>query len=116
MLHSRHVAIERVVTNQSFITNYAGMAVESRMRKVGMPSSRPGSATAASAAAAAAAGGLPAASGEEANGSGSGGSEKTSHSLWLYTRKFVRLLLIKPVSPTRAQLFSFSRSCMLPHA
>lgn len=24
---------------------------------------------------------------------------KTSHSLWLYTRKFVRLLLTKPVRP-----------------
>lgn len=109
MLHSRHVAIK--CCDLSTITNYAGMAVESRMRKAGTPSS-----TAASAAAAAAAGGLSAASGEEANGNGSGGSEKTSHSLWLYTRKFVRLLLIKPVSRTRAQLFSFSRSCMLPHA
>lgn len=36
-------------------------------------------------------------SGIGGGGSGIGGGEKTSHSLWLYTRKFVRLLLTKPV-------------------
>lgn len=35
--------------------------------------------------------------GNGAVGGGIGGGEKTSHSLWLYTRKFVRLLLTKPV-------------------
>ena len=86
------------------------------MRKAGTPTSRPVSATAA-AAAAANGGGLAAVDGN--GGGGNSGGEKTSHSLWLYTRKFVRLLLIKPVRdracsprPTSSQLY-IALECLL---